>query len=58
MSQMGWQPGIPEHIHNPKLLKPLFSAKRPWLVPLILVLFAAVLLGAFLLISYFTSPHF
>lgn len=58
MANMGWQPGIPESIHNPKLLKPLFFAKRPWLVPVALVLFAVALMGVFLLISYFTSPRF
>lgn len=39
---MSYQPGIPANVHNPKLLHPLFQAKKAWIAPAALVAVALV----------------
>lgn len=39
---MSYQPGIPTNVHNPKLLHPLFQAKKAWIAPAALVAVALV----------------
>ncbi len=39
---MSYQPGISANVHNPKLLHPLFQAKKAWIDPAALVAVALV----------------
>lgn len=45
MSNYGYQPGGSYSIHNPKLLKPLFAAKKPWIIPAALLLVILIVLA-------------
>ena len=45
MSNYGYQPGGSYSIHNPKLLKPLFAAKKPWIIPTALLLVILIVLA-------------
>lgn len=45
MSNYGYQPGGSYSIHNPKLLNPLFAAKKPWIIPAALLLAILIVLA-------------